>query len=122
MTAQRKRSTIIWFLLFFAGTLLSFPLLDRLGRPELERPILFSIVSLAVVVKIYPELYGRLLFWSAIVVLALMHLPLIFFLSWQNGWAPGPLIFLICLPDVALMIWIIMLLQKAVRRFDMSPK
>ena len=115
MAERNNRGVILWFLLFFAGTLLSIPLLDHLGRPELERPILFSIVVLAVVLKVYSELYRQLWFWLTMAVFAVLHLPLILFVPWKGGWIPGPIIFILCIPDVGLMIWIISLVQKMVR-------
>jgi hypothetical protein len=122
MEAHNRRALIIWALLFFTGTLLSFPLLDHLGRPELERPILFSIVVLAVVIKIYSELYRKLWFWLTMVALAILHVPLILGLPWRTGWLPGPVIFILCIPDVAFMIWIITLIQKSVGARGVSSK
>jgi len=122
MAERNRRALIVWALLFFTGTLLSFPLLDYFGRPELGLPILFSIAVLAVVIKVYSELYRQLWFWLTMLALAILHVPLILYCPWKPVWFPASAIFILCLPDVALMIWIITLVQRNIGTRAVGPE
>ena len=112
MAQRSRRFMIVWGLLFLAGTLVMIPLMERLNHPELTRPILMAILALAIVVIIYPELYQRLWFWITIIALTALHLALILFIHWDTGWVPSPFILVLCLADVATMIWVINMMQK----------
>lgn len=54
-------------------------------------------------------------------VFAILHLPLIMLVPWKEGWVPGPIIFILCIPDAAIMIWVIILIQKGVSRRKIIP-
>jgi len=122
MAQRSRRFMIIWGILVLAGTLVTIPLMERLEHPELTRPILTAIVALAIVVTIYPELYQRLWFWVTMMVFTALHLPLILFIHWDAGWVPSPFILVFCLADVAIMIWVISMIQKLTGVAETLPK
>ena len=106
-----------WFKIGFAllvlvGTLVTISVTEHLGRAELTRPIIISIVTLAIIVIIYPELYKKLWFWMVTTVFAGFHLALILLVPWSSGWVPSAAIAPLCIADLAIMIWIINLVQK----------
>ena len=104
MAQRSRRFMMVWGILVLAGALVTIPLMERLDHPEFTRPILTAIISLAIVVIIYPELYQRLWFWITMMVFAALHLPPIILIHWNAGWVPSPFIFVFCLADVAIMI------------------
>ena len=112
MADQSRRALILWFVLFLGATFAVLAGLDHFGHSELAYPILISIVVLSVVIKIYPELYGKGWFWLTLLIFSFLHLLLIHYVPWKAGWIPGPVLFIVALPDVAIIIWTITLIQK----------
>jgi hypothetical protein len=114
VAGQSRNALILWFVLFLCVTLAVLSGLDYFGNFELAYPILISITVLSVVIKIYPELYRKRWFWMTLLVFSLLHLFLIIYVPWKADWLPGSTLFIIALPDVALMIGVITFVQKLI--------
>jgi hypothetical protein len=121
--AQRSRLfKSVFGVVFFAVSILIVFLTARIGHVELGRPILLAIGALAIIIIIYPELYQRLWFWTAMMIFTALHIPVIVFSHWYAGWVPSPFVFVFCLADVAIMIWIINFIQKLTGTGANGPK
>lgn len=68
---------ILWGLLIAVLAFPVLPLLDHFGRPELERPVYFSLGLILIAIKVCWELRSRPWFWITIIAIAALHVPLI---------------------------------------------
>jgi hypothetical protein len=94
------------------GTAVLLPYLNHIHRLQLAYPIIAAVTAIIGVIWVSPELYGELWFWVTIVIVAALHLPIIFDIPWRPGWIPAPVILLFCIADAMIILGIIRAIQK----------
>ena len=107
------------FLWYVAMAIIVFPLIplfDHLGRPELERPVPFALMTILVVIKVCRDVRGRWWFWVTIIAIAALHVPLILFVPWTTKWVPAIAILPICIADLLVILAIISLVERLFRK------
>ena len=112
---QNKRSVLLWLLGITVGSASTLLPLWYFGKLQYGRSTLLATATVLIIVKIYPELYGRAWFWLTMTVMAALQIPLVMLLSWPNTYISSRVMMAVVLPDAALMIGVITLVQKIFR-------
>lgn len=94
------------------GTLLIGLLFVYFGRFDLAPPTLFSILVIAVAIKMKWVLRKRVWFWAAMVAITALHIFLIVCVSWTTRWIPALVITPILVADLVVILAIIIFLEK----------
>ncbi len=118
---KNKRLRLSWKggLAIFAGTILIALLFVYFGRFDLAAPTLFSILVIVVAIKMKWELRKRVWFWAAMVAITALHISLIVCVPWTTRWIPALLITPILVADLAVILAIIIFLEK---QFEKAPQ
>ena len=87
-------------------------MLNVIGRPELDYPVLASSVAIAFAVRAYWKLRSRLWFWVTVFAIVCVHVPLILLIPWKAGWIPAPITILASIADLAMLLGIIGFVSK----------
>jgi cell division protein FtsW (lipid II flippase) len=85
---------------------------DHLGRFDLTRPAVFSILVIVFAIAVKWRLRKRVWFWAAMVAIVISHIVFILYVPWTTRWIPVLVIMPICIVDLALIITVIRLLEK----------
>ena len=114
VTREDRQMRLSWRggLFVFFGTILLALLFVSIGRFELARPTMVSVVMVGLVITMRWKLRKYLWFWITVTILAALHLPLIMFLPWTTRWIPAILIAPIGIADLYAMLWIISVVAK----------
>jgi hypothetical protein len=62
--------------------------------------------------KVRWELHDRRWFWAVILLIAVLHLPLVFLVPWTSQWIPAALLFPFCAVDGIAILGIIQVVEK----------
>jgi len=106
------RLTAKGILVGIGGTFVTGLLFVRFGIFELARPTLLSMLVIVCAVAMKWELRGRVWFWAAVVILAILHLILILCVPWTARWIPAFVITPFLILDFGAMLAIIALLKR----------
>ncbi len=91
---ERQRMRTFWLpwwavlCLIAVSTLVSFQL-DGVGRYDLARPLLFTVVTLGLVITFRWRLRRHAWFWITLAVIAALHVAVITSVSWRTEWVPA---------------------------------
>lgn len=89
-------------------------LFDHLGRFDLARPTLYSVVMVAIAAAIKWKLRRHLWFWITMTVIAALHVPLILLVPWTTKWVPAIVIIPFGIADLYVMLAILSVVEKLV--------
>lgn len=111
---KNKRLKLSWkgVLALMGGALPIALLFVYFGRFDLAAPTLFSILVIAVAIKMKWELRKRLWFWAVMVGITALHVSLIVCVLWTTRWIPAFVITPILVVDLVGILAIIILLEK----------
>lgn len=104
-------------LCIFFGTILLALLFVSVGRFDLARPTMVSVVMVGLAIAMRWKLRKHAWFWITMIILAALHVPLILFLPSTTRWIPAILIAPIGIADLYAMLWVI----SAVAKFMGEP-
>jgi hypothetical protein len=93
-----------------------FFVFDYLGDPERGRSAAVVAFVILTCTWMFWNLRGRALFWIAITIVVLCHVPLILLVPWTNKDYPGVVLLPFALPDFAIVFGIFKLVEKAAKR------
>jgi hypothetical protein len=88
-----------WGITAVISTFPLVPLLKYLGRPASGVPAYLSALMILLAVRSRWELSDRPWFWIAVAAIVAVHLPLIWFVPWGNGWIPALIKMPFCFAD-----------------------
>src|SRR5208283_1045851 len=93
-----------------------FFLFTCLGDPARGRAAAIGAFVLLTCAKIFWSLRGHFLFWFAIMIVALSHIPLVMLIPWSNRNYPGVALLPIAFLDFVIVYGILKLVEKVVAR------
>jgi hypothetical protein len=95
-----------------AGTIVIGGLFLYFGIFRLARPTLFSAAMIGIAIAAKWRLRRRVWFWSTMLTIAALHIPLILCVPWNTKWIPAFAITPVAIADLAIILAIINLLEK----------
>src|ERR1700723_694072 len=116
---ERKPRSIrnfLWAITVMALTSPLFFVFDNQGKPGTGRAAWICAGMFLVVMKVRWELKSRPWFWSTIVVLLTLHIPLILYVPWTSRWIPAAGILPIGVLDCAIILGSIALVEKMMKQ------
>jgi hypothetical protein len=111
---EAKKLHLSWrtrLLIFIIGAPTTF-LFALYGRLELALPLMIIIGVLGLVILFKWRLRRHAWFWTTMIVIAALHVPLILFGPWTTRWIPALAIAVIASSDFCLILWILLLVGK----------
>ena len=88
--SARKMHLPWWGVLcVFTVTLLAAWLFDHRGMLDRTLPVLNSMAVLGLVLAVKWRMRRHVWFWITMTAIAVLHIPLIFFIPWPAGWVPA---------------------------------
>lgn len=88
-----------------------FPILDHFGKLNMALPLISCVTVLALLIYIKWGLRRQPLFWTMILLLALVHAVLIWYIPWTSRWVPALVTAGISSLDFYLMLWILVAIE-----------
>ena len=124
MRGERREMTqrnqlIIWGVAAGLAASVLLPWLNHIGRLELGVPIGAGAGTIGALIKVNWELRRRVWFWVTMAIITGLHVLLILYVPWHQGWVPAPLTFGIAIVDLVIMLGILNLIG---RRFKSGTK
>lgn len=107
-----KNGTLLWSM---TAVVLTFPLcllFDHFGMPGSGRVAWFSLGMLLIAIKVRWELSSRPWFWATVSMIAVLHMPLVFFVPWTSKWIPAAIMLPFCVVDCLVILGIIQLVER----------
>jgi hypothetical protein len=93
-----------------------FFLFAFLGDPGRGRAAAIGVFVILLCAKIFWSLRRLVLFWFALSIVTLCHIPLILLIPWSNRDYPGVALLGLAFPDFAIIYGILKLVEKMTRR------
>jgi len=112
MNKQANPKDLFWYAVIAIAVSTTLPLVDYLGRPELERPVMFSLGMILLTIKVCRDIRRRWWFWVTMAVVAALHVPLILHIPWTTKWVPAVAILPICIADLLVILGIVNLAER----------
>jgi hypothetical protein len=113
--SPRSIKNLLWVIVVMALTSPLFFVFDQIGKPGTGRAAWICAGMFLVAIKVRWELRNRLWFWSTIVALLALHIPLILYLPWTSRWIPAVGIFALGVVDCAIILGCIALIEKRMK-------
>jgi hypothetical protein len=91
-------------------------LLDRFGKLNLARPILYTAGMVGIAIAMRWQLRDRLWFWITMITILALHIPVILLVPWTTKWVPAIVVMPIAIADLYAMLAIISVVRGFVER------
>jgi hypothetical protein len=108
----QRNQLIIWGVAAALAMAVLLPLLDHIGRIELAIPAIAGTGTIGAVIKVNWELRGRVWFWVTMAIITALHVLLILYVPWHEGWVPAPVTLGFCLVDLLIILGILNLIGR----------
>ena len=109
-------------LIVFVIALPLFVLFGHIGKENLGYNVGFCLAIAIAVVMICWDLRFRVWFWTIIIVLLALHIPLMMRVQWPQGWVPWVVLLPIGLADGLVYLGVVKLVEKVIGRNHTSDE
>jgi hypothetical protein len=110
----------LWYLVIAVVTFPLVPLLDRVGRPEMEWPAYLALSMILLAIKVCRDIRGRWWFWVTIVAVAALHVPLLIHTAKRLSGISVRGMLVLGILDILIILAVISLVERLVGTKDSS--
>jgi hypothetical protein len=113
-TEEDRKMRLPWWgvLGIILGGLPVLILFDHLGKFNLARPTLTSVVVVVIAIALRWKLKGHVWFWITMIVFVALHVPLVLLIPWTTRWVPAFVIIPIGMADLYIMLLVLSVVGK----------
>jgi len=114
ITAKDKQMRLPWWgvLCVIFGAMPLILLFHYFGKSALALPTLCSVAMVALAIVMRWRLRRHVWFWTTMIVIVALHVPLVLFVPWTTKWVPAIVITPIAIADLYVMLAILSFVGK----------
>jgi hypothetical protein len=112
MAETTKRKWTLWEVVAVLLVFPLVPLFHYIGKPASGFPAALSVLVIAIAIRVRWELSRLPWFWIAVFAIAVIHVPIIWFVPWSTRWIPAFIITPFCIVDLLAILGIFTLVER----------
>lgn len=119
--SEDKPTNYVGLIILLVGFLL-IPVFTHFGKENLGYNVYFCLATAIAVVMICWDIRFKVWFWTIIIVLLALHIPLMMKIQWPEGWVPRVALLPIMLVDGLVYLGVIKLAEKMIGKNQTSDE